>query len=63
MNISELIPAIVEAVISGVEQCQEKGLAVFSPKEIVIEIPTEAGTFVKVTVPLFPHLRNGGQSK
>lgn len=63
MNIRELIPAIVEEVISGVEACRAKGLDVFSPQEVVIEIPSVAGTVVKVALPLFPNLRMGGQSR
>lgn len=63
MNIRELIPAVVEEVILGVEACRAKGLAVFPPQEIGIEIPSVAGTVVKVSVPLFPHLREGGPAK
>lgn len=62
MNIRDLIPAIVEEVVAGVEACQAKGLDVFPPKEIAFEIPSVGGTVVRVTVPLFPCLRNGGQA-
>ena len=63
MNIRELIPAVVEEVILGLEQCEAKGFAVFAPKEIEIEFQGVAGTAVKVVVPLYPNLRHGGQAK
>jgi hypothetical protein len=57
MNIREVIPAVVEEVICGVEACQKQGLDVFPPEAIDFEMPVCGCAKVNVRIRLFAGMR------